>query len=737
MEDQAFLDEITTDWERLREQKARPSGGVEPRVLLNLAMGAGEQHVTYSNRQIITQPLDPNKLNLVFNIIDARVSKLTGRLCAVGGTYKSNPSRRDPQAFHKSEIYDRMIKALDQELDQPSKTRQLIFWLLYGGTAFEYTPWIRNAKMQPKPQFGPGTLDNPQGELLYKDIIASEGSPEPAIVPQSEVDRQVSEGRPQETFQIHEVAQEDGEVGSEILGPLQVFMDQGVKCIEELAPDQAVYLAFVKTQGWIAENYGDDKIADLDADDDIRIISTRFEQPEGSALAGMSLKDIIPCVQGTRSEDDPPMNVVIHRFQPHSQANPRGRYTCFVPGKKILYDDVCPYEEIPLTDFHFKPVTTSFWTGDYVTNLIAPQRFINKRLSQLGEQANASIYDKILLGAGISEKDIPSDYPGFVKNAVAENGAPLVQRLPGPSLPSWFLDSIDLVIKMMNDIAGGGDLTENTKFPGQLRGPMAVPMLQEIMDTEWGPFYEHFGHRMARVKQMRMNRVKQFYPPLRTMHYMDRDQRDEVFEFHTDEILKAGIDYNVTVERGSLIPELRALREARVRERLASPLSILYLNERTGQLDKSKIAADLQFGDAGRDSRESQYRKLGAEIVGRLWEGKPLPPVMPFYAHEIMMDELEAGMATTEFMSASPQIQQAFFLRWQQHMQYLQQAAMAQQQSMQNQMVHSAVAQATAQTAAQTAAETVQASMGQIRAQAEAATMVPATLNQAFKKVQG
>lgn len=732
----AFLDEITKDWTRLKQQKAKTTGGIEGRVLLNLAFGAGEQNTVYSNRQILSQPLDPNKLSLVFNIIDARVSKLTGRLCSVGGTYKSNPDRRDPKAFSEAEVYDRMIKALDQELDQPSKTREIIFWLLYGGTAFEYTPWIPNARLQPQPQYTDPTTDNPQGELLYKDLPQSDGQPEPVIVPQSTVDQQVNGGRPKEHFEIHEEVQEAGEVGSQVFGPLNVFMDQGAKSIEELAPDQAVYIAFVKTHGWIEETYPG-STEDLDPDDNIQIVSTRFEQPEGSSLAGVSLKDIIPVVQGSRSQDDPPMNVVCERYQNASKKNPHGKFTCFVPGKKILYDGPNPYEEIPLTDFHFKPVTTSFWTKDYVTDLIAPQRFINKRLSQLGEQANASIYDKILLGPGLTEKDIPSDYPGMVKNGVSDTGVPLVARLAGPQLPGWFLESIELNLKLLNDIAGGSDLTQDNKFPGQLRGPMAVPMLQEIIDTEWGPFYDHLGQRMARVKQMRMNRVKQFYPPMRTMHYMDRNQRDEVFEFHADDVLRTGTNFNVSVERGSLVPELRALREARVRERLASPLSILYLNERTGQLDKSKIAADLQFGDVGRDGEEAQYRKLGAEIVGRLWRGEVLPPVFPFYKHEIMMDELESAMATTEFMSASPQIQQAFFTRWTQHSTYLQQAADAQQASMQSQMVHNAVAQATAQTAAQTAAETVDQSMRQIQAQAQAATMIPATLHTAFQKVQG
>lgn len=712
-DDKKFLAEISADFKRLQGQKSKRTGGIEGRVLLNLAMVLGEHYTIYQNRQILSQALDPNKLSLVFNLTDRRVNKLIGRLCSVGGTYKSNPDRRDPKAFSESEVVDRMIKALDQKLDQPSRDREIFFWLLVGGVAFEKCGWVKNATIEPKAQF------DENNELLFTDLLTKGQDGEPVRFPESQVKQQIQNGRPPEQFEVYEDVEEVGEVESKVYGPLQVFLDMGVRSVADLQPDQAIYVAEIKTQGWIAENFGEEMVQGLPSDSDLMIVTTKFQQMEGSTVAGITLKDMIPVVQGSVGPDDPPMNVVIERYQPASKKNPHGKYTCFIPDQKILYDGDIEFEnsEIPIVDFHWKPVTISFWTKDYVTDLIAPQRFLNKRMSQLGEQSNASIYDKVLLGPGLTEHDIPADYPGLIKNGMSDQGVPLVARLAGPALPGWFMQSLDLTLKLMDDIAGGTDLTENSSFPGQLRGPMAVPMLQEIIDTEWGPTYNHIGERMARVKQMRLNRIKQFYPPLRTMHYMDRSQRDEVFEFHTDKILRSGTNFNVTVERGSLLPELRALREARVRERLASPLSILYIDERTGKLDKSKIAEDLQFGDVGRDSKESQYRKLGAEVVGRLWRAEPVPPVLPFQNHGVMMDELEAAMATTEFFSASPQIQQAFMARWQQHQQFLQQAAEKQQQTMENQMVRGAVAQATQQVAAETATQTAHSVVAQQLAQ--------------------
>ena len=83
-------------------------------------------------------------------------------------------------------------------------------------------------------------------------------------------------------------------------------------------------------------------------------------------------------------------------------------------------------------------------------------------------------------------------------------------------------------------------------------------------------------------------------------------------------------------------------------------------------------------------------------------------------------------MKTTEFLSASQQVQQLFMNRWSEHQKFLQEAAQRQQEAMQGQMVQQAVAQATQQAAAQAASETVKSVMEQLRAQS---LMAPMTEN--------
>lgn len=698
----AVLEELTKDYERLKKQKARPTGGVEGTALTNLCFLGDEPYTNYRAKTLSLEPQDANKLYLSFNLIAPRFYKLLGRLSAFNAPFKARPNRSDPEALETAEVVDRMTIALDEKLDEPSRLRETLYWMGVGGTAFRHITFVPNASIEPNPQF-----DEETGEIMYKHLESG------GTFKESEMQAFVDGGTTApEDFEVWEEVEQVGEVYDEVLSPFNVFIDQSVRSVSDLAPDQWVHIAKIKTVGWVKENFG----ADVEAQKDLSIVESKIKA-DGEASGGMFLKDIIPLIQGSADENDPKMVVVVQSYQPASQMAPHGRYVCWIPEQKVLHDDENPYEEIPLVDFHWTPVTTSFWTKAYITPLIAPQRFINKRMSQLGEQSNAAIYSSLLLGPGLKAADIPADFPGVVENGMTEQGTPNVGRTPPPEIPSWFLNSIEMAVKMFNDAAGGADLMEESKFPGQLRGPMAVPMLQEILDTQWGPLFNHLGERLARVKQMRLNRVKQFYPPIRTMHYMDRTQKDEVITFHTDKILRAGTNFSITVERGSLLPELRALRESRVSERLKGPLAILYMDERTGRLDKSKIAADLQFGDTGREGRESKYRKLAREIIKMLWEGKQPPPVQPFYDHQGMLDEMEDAMATTEFLHASPKIQALFGQRWQQHAFFMQKEAEAQQQAMQSGMIQNAVAQATQQAAAMAAADAVNSTQQQMGAQ--------------------
>jgi hypothetical protein len=281
------------------------------------------------------------------------------------------------------------------------------------------------------------------------------------------------------------------------------------------------------------------------------------------------------------------------------------------------------------------------------------------------------------------------------------------------------MQTIDISSKLFDEIAGGTDLFRENRFPGQMRGSMGFPLLQEILDTEWGPLYKHVASRFALIKQKRLERVRQFYPPVRTMHYVDRSMREETLVFHSEDVLRSGVKYKITVKPGTIVPESRALREERINARLNGPLAGLYMDRRTQQVDYSKVAADIEFGDVGREEREAQSRKLGKKIVEQLMTGQPPTiPVAPWMDLPPMMDELEATMNTEEFFEASVQVQEGMTQYWSQMSEILQQQAEQAASAQQDAAIDNAVAQASQQAAARAANEAVDAVMDQLRAQA-------------------
>lgn len=707
-----LLSDYSEEFIRYQAQKHRSRGGVEARIILNLCMYYGEQYAQQAYDAILTRPLtdeDKNRLHLIFNLTKKQTKRAVGRLASVAPVHSATPMTRDPQAYAMSDVVTQLVTGLNRRLGERTQNWLRLWWAAVGGVSIEHTPWVPNAIVEPVPQY------DDDNTLLWKDQMSGQ------VLTEATVTMLVQQGAPPERFVVLETLQMTGDVGSEVLSPLNFFIDASVPFIRKLGPGQSCMIGEIKTREWIIDTFGSDVVKKLAAGrSDTMLVKSKLLE-KGPTYSNVSMRDLIPAVQGVQGPNDPPIDLVITRYAPPTKGRPHGGMCIFIPDIAILDEQELPYSEIPCNDFHWEPPTTSFWTGDFITDMVPAQKFLNKRMSQLGEAANAQLYELLLLGPELGKEDIPTDVPGVVQDGLNQDGNPQVATLPRGQLPTFFLDSIRMIIEYIQEV-GGSDVFSRKNFPGQLRGPLAVPMLQELLDSENGPFYEHYGEQLERVYQQRVNRVKEFYPPLRTLHFTGKGGRDEVLQLHTDVILRSGVEYRVKIDRGSLAPEFKALNEAKIRERLNSPLAILYINRRTGMLDPSKIAKDLHYTEEGREERESQARKFCIDLIGRVWRGAPPPKVQPFYDHEAMMDELEAVFMTTEFIDASPDRQNVFFAWYEQHRQGLIQQQQASQDMINNQMMQGAVAQATQQAAAKAASAATDAALGQVQAQHQLAS---------------
>ena len=710
-----LVSEYTTDWRRLQNQKARRAGGVEMRVLINLCMVFGEHFVQQSGFSLVGRNMtdeDKNKLWLVFNMVGRATWRKIGRLWSIDNKFRAIPNTLDPAAWDQADVVSKLILALNRKVKEGQKHWNRLFWLLVAGVVIEHTPWMEMVADESLPDY---TENN---ELIWLDQWNGDTE-----VPESMVVQAVAAGVPQERFKPKESVQMVGDVGSELFTPLDFFIDSSVKSIRDLAGDQACYLAQMKTRGWVEDNFGAEIANKVQYNGDLNIVRTVIKDTGAPVVSNMNLKDLIPAIQGSSMPGDPDMCIVLTRYAPRSTKQPQGSRCLFTPEGAVLdKGDLADYPEIPCTDIHWRPNATSFWSPDFITDMVPGQKFLNKRMSQLGEAANAQVYEMIALGGDLKRADIPTDYHGVVEGAIDDNGNPLIQVVQRGQLPAFFPQTIQIATEFIETL-GSADLLSQRKFPGQMRGPMAIPMLQEIMDSEDGPVFTHLGEQLADIHQKRVNLVKRFYEPIRTLHYTGSNLRDEVLVFNNSKVLKAGWDYEISVDRSSLLPELASLREARVRERLESPLAALYMNRRTGKIDISKIADDLKYNDVNREDRESQYRKLAREFIMVLQRGEQLDPnlPLPFYDFDVIMDEFESVMATTEWLRASPDVKTNFVTFYQKCQQALQALHDAQANIMDSKMMQNAVAMATQQAAAKAAATATEAAITQVDLQRDQA----------------
>lgn len=732
--DDPQLDKLSKDFRRLQHQKHRARGGVEASMLFDYLLYEGEHQSQQIQNAIITRAFkhekDKNKIRGIINLARRAADRKIGRHWSIAHKFRATPNTKDPIAFDNADVIsDQLIPALDAKLGQDTLRWRMLFWTVICGVSFEHVDWKEGVSQDIMPKY-----DEQTGQLLWNDSLTG------AEVTEEVVQQLLASGRVQaERFTPSEEVMPIGDIGGDVYDPFRVFVDTTVPMVKMLGPDQRIYLADIRSFEWIKETFGSDAAANLKPSKDLSIIKTQLLD-RGMPVSGLNLRDLLPLVHGSQDKDDPDMALVLTWYQPPNASNPRGQAGYFVPDQCQLHVGDLPYPEIPVVDVHWSAPAATMWTPGFLRDMQFISKFINKRFSQLGEAANAQIYEMLLLGGNLTSKDIPTDMPGVIPGGMTDEGMPLVQPVPRGNLPSFFPDSIRLSFETA-DMLGSSDLLSQRKFPGQLRGSLTIPMLQEILDSEDGPRFSHYAEQMSREKQMRINRVKEFYEPIRTLNYTGQDLRNEVLEFQKEKILAAGIDFTISYDPGSIFPELSAMREARVRERFQWAPG-LYTNPRTGQVDWSAIATDLKYNDRQRDSIASQGRKLARQLVQLARNGKvtvvPGPPdpktgkpslrllldnqpliVYPFWSHNVMMDEYEAVMQTTEFLQASPMFKRVLLTLHDNHRQILSQIDQARQASVENKMVQSAVAQATQQAAAKVASTTVDSVMEQILSQQE------------------
>jgi hypothetical protein len=235
------------------------------------------------------------------------------------------------------------------------------------------------------------------------------------------------------------------------------------------------------------------------------------------------------------------------------------------------------------------------------------------------------------------------DEPHGIKDAFSPEGRPLVSRVASGGVPASLFKLLEMADQKIDQVMGIRDLFENNQLPGQIRGSTAFERIEEISGLEWQALIRDYFSQLAMVKAKRNNRVRQFYTKDKMFAFVSRTGEDEVLEWKRDE--QRDHQHRITIVPSSLTPEIRSMREDRIREQLNTPGMgmALYGNADRTDYDPSKLAQAMGMPEGEYRERAARERTLQSQENEEMEHGNQVP-VYPYDDDSIHMDEMRTSM---------------------------------------------------------------------------------------------
>ncbi len=242
---------------------------------------------------------------------------------------------------------------------------------------------------------------------------------------------------------------------------------------------------------------------------------------------------------------------------------PHGRLIV-VAGQEIVFDDANPYwhSRWPYIKQTSHPINGSFWSVSFTENLVPINRYINKLLGIILDNAAlmASGQWKVSKNAGVDPKMLTGE-PGL---AVMYNalGGGIVDKIPGVPLPKYVMDTLEMLIRLADDTTGVFDVTQGKKPVGITAG-VAIEQLQEAAQTRIRLLTRHMEQAIRLWGEMTIAYHQQFLQKPKLIRTHNPETGEVEFTVITPEIVRAGWDLEIVA--GSTLPRSR---DARQREAL-------------------------------------------------------------------------------------------------------------------------------------------------------------------------
>ena len=349
-------------------------------------------------------------------------------------------------------------------------------------------------------------------------------------------------------------------------------------------------------------------------------------------------------------------------FERPSPRHPNGYYAITCGGLLMEESEELPYGDFPFVMARHITAPGRFSGDGIVKHIIAPQKALNKAVSQRIENKDLHAMPKWRAEKGSIDKSQITDQPGeiIVYNRTAT-------RPPEPLPPPPLSPEHRLIEKEQIDhieaISGISDVSRGQAAAGS--SGRLVGLLSDLDQTKLGPTVRELEAAVEKIARLMLMYWRDFMPIEQTIKVAGKDNIPEVFSFHASQVRST----DVRIVANSMLPKHPSYR----REQIMQMFQVGILGDPNDPQTKMAARKMMEFGGSefeGDDSKDRQYAREENHVLmnGRQTE------VQPWEDHVVHIDELMNFMKSVDYRLLSPDIQSNFVQHLAMHYYYESQA---------------------------------------------------------------
>jgi hypothetical protein len=377
---------------------------------------------------------------------------------------------------------------------------------------------------------------------------------------------------------------------------------------------------------------------------------------------------------------------------PHNSYLKNGRMVRWVKDNIVLENMNFPFDDkrMPFAFYRHIPSDLSIWPHSIIEHIRHPNIEIDRRVSQLIENANYMANPMWRVATQHQIKGKIKNQPGGMVRYVHAPNVPPPEQIPGQPMPTQVENLVVALRDQILDISGQGE-TSRGRVPSGVRSGVAVAYLQEEDETKLAPTAQDFEAAIAMDGSLTLSRMGQYYTTNRVLRMYRRDGLFDVLRFKGADLKN---NYDVIVVAGSALPKMKAARQQFVlelaqmglvtdRKMLLDMLEVGY--GEPDEIDKAARQADREnramMTGIGLQTAETTDPETGEQL--------PVPtaiPVMMWHNHQVHISRHTSVMMDAEFDEMAlrqPEVLRLFSEHLAAHQQILQQQQMEQMQMLQ------------------------------------------------------